>query len=378
MAKLKLLIVDEDKVYLENILNYIMIYIKKFEVVGFSSIEKSINYLEENDDIDIIAISGSVLNCDLIKKIDKISKIFLYEGDKIEVPKDFVLIDKYQRLDSIVEKIFYTYAHELKRDDISLSYQKDTKILSFYSPIGGSGKTTLALSFARIADYSGFKALYINFEQFFSLNNVIDMSQNKNCLSKIFFGIKSKLNIEQVIKETILRDEQLKLDCILPFKSCLEVDEISIYELQTFVSHIKKFSDYKFIIFDLSSQLNHINNILMEASDNIIIPRKCDEVSTSKIHNFNQELIRHEYKIIQEKIAYIFNFCDDSKETIKEKFIQNDNTIFELIETNELMLNRMCLKSLISNKNAFKKFNNLIEQINNDELYSDNAEIKVF
>ena len=139
MVKIKFIIMDENKIYLEKLANYIFIdYSHKFIVETYSSIEKIKFFLSNNEfsNRDIY-----LMDRDLYLKIK----------DEIQF-KPIILssnpssneINKYISGKEIINKIIEIYGKREMVNEI-IEFNNKTKLIGFYSPIGGIGVTTLSL-----------------------------------------------------------------------------------------------------------------------------------------------------------------------------------------------------------------------------------------
>ncbi len=68
MARRKMVMADEDELYLLNISNYIMEKAPQWELNIFTKVEKLIKYLENSDNIDILVVD-EIMNWKFWQKI---------------------------------------------------------------------------------------------------------------------------------------------------------------------------------------------------------------------------------------------------------------------------------------------------------------------
>ena len=88
-------------------------------------------------------------------------------GDGARLSPEYKQIDKYQRVSSIVERVFENYAKitpaENKRKSVNAT------VTAVWSPAGGVGKTTVALAYAIKKSAEGKRVMYLNLEHFSSI-----------------------------------------------------------------------------------------------------------------------------------------------------------------------------------------------------------------
>jgi len=87
----------------------------------------------------------------------------------------FEMVRKYQRMDTLSEAVLLKYAEESNTLD-TVKGNSTTKITAFYSPAGGTGKTTLALAMATAGAQAGMSILYLNLEECSGFSEILDGS----------------------------------------------------------------------------------------------------------------------------------------------------------------------------------------------------------
>ena len=153
-----LAIADSNKEYLRKISEELQGY-SDLTIYVYTSADKLENAME-NESFDVVMfdpdLSESRINFSRVKM-----PICLYseEAENTSLYKECAHISKYQRISKIYKDMIRAYAEKA-----GYSYESDhagkMSVVSVYSPIGGSGKTTVALAIAGLAAKKGKKPLF--------------------------------------------------------------------------------------------------------------------------------------------------------------------------------------------------------------------------
>lgn len=291
MTRLKLVIADTDEAYVENITGYFMLnYSQRFQVSSFTDKACLIEYLsDEGHKIDVLLI-GSEMYSDEIPKENVATVILLTSERPNSENNDHYLIDKYQQGDKIAGDIFNIYAQRDDADVINVKGEKSTKIVAVYSPIGGSGKTTIATSCAIQCAQNGLGIFYLNLEDFQSTALFCDCRRGQN-LSNILYYIKeNSKNLQLRIEAAKCIDPEYKLHYFCPPESLLDLQESKPEELKALLDEFKNMSQYDIVFVDMSSSFDDKNIAVLDASDEILLVLPQDAVSDIKIDLFSNEM----------------------------------------------------------------------------------------
>lgn len=241
MRRYNLLFLDEDEFYLNNLVNYIMQeYSKEINAVSISRKEFLESALKNNSKIDLIVSSEGFYE-DSIKYLRDKNLILLTNNisDKSEVSS----IKKYQSVKSICKKII-----DICENTKNIN-EKETKVISFYSPIGGIGTTSLSLSIAEKAALKGAKVLYISFEESQSIDLYLGSKNKKINFSDVILSIKQRdENISEVFDKAVSVYDDMSLYYLSGIDSILDIEELSTEDIRELIDNIieKKYYDFVF------------------------------------------------------------------------------------------------------------------------------------
>lgn len=189
MAKINIVIADSDELYLNHLTNYLIEHMNTFEVYSFTTKESLIKYVgDKSNKIDIIAFTEDLMD-GTISVASAPVKILLSDGSFTEL--EFESVNKFQKAEKFINDILMIYAEKTGRVEAVSTGDKETKIVGFFSPVGGCGKTTLALATAYALASQGKRVFYLNAEKLNSTHNVLNEGNNGS-LSDLYLTVKTK------------------------------------------------------------------------------------------------------------------------------------------------------------------------------------------
>lgn len=291
MAKIKMVIADTDEDYIEGLYNFITCnYFGRFQLSSYTRESYLLEFLDNNTDkIDILLISPELYS-DQLQRYHIKTVIILSSGKLASGIENFECINKYQHAGKLINQILNIYA-EQNHSEVSVNAgSKKTKVVGFYSPVGGSGKTTVSIVSSIISTQMGRSAFYLNFEDFHSTPLLLNCENHLN-LSNILYYLKEK-NKNIMLKMEACRciDDVTGIHYFMPPESIIEMDEMLPEELQQLIIHLKNMSYYDVVFVDMSSSFNRKNVKLMESCDEVIIVLTQDSTTEVKVNSFIKEL----------------------------------------------------------------------------------------
>lgn len=249
-------------------------------------------------------------------------KLLLDDEEKVisSTFADAKRIRKYQRISLIYKNILDFYSEICGKD--ALSGNSASKIVTFYSPIGGAGKTTGALVSAEKFAQHGNRTFYISFEDIASEDCYLQQGAEKG-ISDLMRYVDSNTNIGMKI-EGMLKNRGANLYYLNHFTSPNDMYDMTAEDIHNLLTAIQKTGLFDVIVVDMSTCLEKKNLAIFEISDRIVVVERTDEISARKMNCFytmHHILNDYSYKMIR-----IVNF---------------DNGISNAIETNIPELGRI-------------------------------------
>lgn len=243
------------------------------------------DYFEEyfltEKNIDVLIIAEQLYKEQLLKHT--IGKIFVLQENPNDVPsrENVHYIYKYSSVKDIYNEVMYEMSASFY---CSGNKANETTIISVYSPIGGSGKTTLALGLATILNENHFRTLYIDAERMQTFQFYL---QNKDTLpSSVITDIQGK---EKVVYDSLkhyIRHEIF--DYLPPFCATLSSLGLDMSFFEYFIDSAKQSHDYDFIVIDYDNCLDNYKFSLFKKSDKVFLIQR-----PNKKDYFDMEIFLH-------------------------------------------------------------------------------------
>ncbi|MCX8129528.1 MAG: AAA family ATPase [Clostridia bacterium] len=333
MAGINLVIADNDEAYLDSFVSYmIRYYPHRFTVNTFSGIKDLRGYLEEvSDKVDILLISED-LEHDSVDKSKIGCFIILTKGKAARGEGEQYCINKYQYGDRLAACILGVYSEKTGGKFNGESKNKNTRVVSVFSPQGGSGKTSIALSACIQCARKGSMVFYLNLEEFNSTSAFLNCKSDLNFSNVIYYLKERSRNLALKIEASKCVDPVWGFHYFAPSDNDVEINEISFEDVNELIDQIKSLGIYDFIFIDMSSSFNARNTGLLGISDRILLVFGMEMSSESKIARFVDSLdifVQKGQEDIRGKCGVILNRCRQSVQSYSdyESIFDNANPV---------------------------------------------------
>lgn len=349
MAKIKIVIADSDELYLRHLTNYLIERMNTFEVCSFTTKSSLIKYIgDKSNKIDIIAFTEDLMD-GAISTANAPAKILLSDGTYTEL-KEFKSVNKYQKAEKFINDILMIYSDKTGRVDAVSTGDRKTKIIGFYSPVGGSGKTTLSLAAAYALALRGRRVFYLNAEKINSTSYALN-NANGGSLSDLYLTLKTKgANVGLRIIANKYTDNHTNISYINPAESSLEINELTTDEFKRLLEELERLGEFDVVVVDFDGEFNKEKISVLSEIDRIFVPFTSEPVSLSKIGLYMKELEMYdELRDILDRSILVLNKS-------------NQQSISAL--QNSGLLNSYEVKANISLSPVFADINNLLNSGN--------------
>lgn len=316
MVKVKLFIADTDCLYVENLVKYLVSKADNFEIdysTDFDTFFDKVTKVEQKN--IIIAVTKEFVNEKIIN-LPIETKILLADSE-VENIEGFKNIVKYQRADNIVNEITMLYTENTGDVNLAVTGNRDTKVIGLYSPIGGSGKTSMALALCMLFNDMGKKSFYLNLENICSVSSFLTENGMKS-MSDILISLKSRnVNVGLRILANRCHNELLGIDYIPMTESAIEINELTETEFENLIDAFEELKEYDYVFVDFSSDYGMKTLEMLKCCDKIIMPICQDCNSLRKLAVFLSEFDKHEIlKNMRDKFEFILNRCVQTHQEI--------------------------------------------------------------
>ena len=320
MGKIELVIIDKDADYVNCFLDYLMseqahrflvsVYTEESSIAGFitEEIERATNCI-------------CLVSHEFYEQVQHREKgIVILLADKesaLNQKNKGKAIYKYQYGNRLVAEIFKIFAEEGSTGDTyntgftSNANQKKHRIIGVYSPIGGVGKTTIAVGACIQSAWEGKNVFYLNLENIATTPLYFQGEQEKN-LSNILYFLKSKsANLSLQIEGAKCVDPLYKVHYFQPPDSSYDFTEDVSQELYRLLQELKITQQYDRIFIDFSSSINKNNLAVLRNCDVLLLVAEENPTSVVKIKCFLKELhlllSREEEAEFMERLYLVLN-----------------------------------------------------------------------
>lgn len=211
-------------------------------------------------------------------------------------------IEKYQRISCIYRKILEFYSEVCGRT--STRSEEYTSIVAYYSPVGGAGKTTVALASAAKYAMQGKRTFYISFEDIASEDCYLPQGEDKG-LSDLMLHIDRNTNISMKM-QGMMKTKTDNFFYLNHFNNPNDIFDMRTDELQYLIEAVRNTGLFDVIVIDMGSGIDAKNLLIFDKADRIVLVERPDAISQRKMTCFfSQQHILNEYG---NKMVRIINF----------------------------------------------------------------------
>lgn len=334
MKKVSLALVDRDDFFADKFSRYILEHNNFFEAITFTDTEYLLTYVSKNK-IDIIFIEESLYSENILSAVP--NSLVLIAGSEDGNIGEISVIGKYKKMESVLKSITFKYAESVGDSSVVAGGEGNAFAIGFYSPMGGCGKTSLAVAVAGVLKDRGYRVAYINMEEVSSAGAFFDMSI-AGTVSNIFLKIKNgQQNISFDIVNSFAEDPS-GIKYIGQAESAMEYNELTGEEISTFISQIKRLSELDFVIFDFSADYTVKKIKALKLMNKIVMPICNSGVSINKLNVFANEMELHpKMNMLWEKFVPIINKATTNDISDAIKMLLREIEIRVLIPYNQAL-----------------------------------------
>ena len=317
MSKLQLVIADKDEYYLHSFVDYLTAcYTQLFQVVSFSEETYFGEYLgSDGAATDILLVGTELLGC--IPEGVNGPSVFVLDGGNDALPPGLKerAVYKYQCGDRIVGQVLEMYSCSHPHSFYLPDGHKKTRVIAIYSPVGGVGKTAIAVGASIQSAWEGKAVFYLNLEEIPS-TDLFFAGEHGGNLSGVLYYLKHRVKDPAVLVETCRTiDPRYKIHFFKPPDSALDLKEEVADELRALIRILCESKQYDRVFIDMSASLDQNNLAVLEECDDILVICGPCPASVLKINGLIHELEslrRGKNLCLLDKTSLILNCCEDA------------------------------------------------------------------
>lgn len=302
--KKRMVLADLDSEYLNHIAGYFMEHAPQLEQNLFTKSEKLRTYLERGEAADILVISEDMLDAVPSNLGEKTTKILL--SSTMEPKEGYAVVKKYQKTQNLLNDILLKYAEKSGSAE-AIRGKSNTRMIAFYSPAGGSGKTALSLGLASSMAAEGKKVFYLNLEAIDSVSEILPHTSGS--LSDLILAVRSKgMDAGLKVAAYVGMEPEGRFFYISGLDSAAEYRELKGEDIQRLLKSIRDLAEYDEVIIDLSSGFSEIEEVALKEADVIYVPQVEGEAAVTKMRRFLRETeFQETWRVLAEKMKMIVN-----------------------------------------------------------------------
>lgn len=294
MKKPVLAICDEEGTYASKLYEFIHEREKEtYEVVLFTGAGECELFMKERK-ISILVIS-EVLRAILTGGINAENVLILTDNRPgPQAPGNSIY--RFQSGEMVLKDIL-KYCAEGSAPVIRRNTDKPLSVIGVYSPIKRTFQTTFAITLGQILSKRG-KALYLNFECFSGFDSTMSSKNKSDLMDLMYFWSCGSDNFSVRLGSVI--ETIGTLDYVPPVHSFRNFEGISSEKWLEFIRAFEEYTDYEYLILDLSENVNGLLDILRICSE-IFTLTDDRRISTAKLNQYETLLRETMYEDLLDK-----------------------------------------------------------------------------
>lgn len=208
----------------------------------------------------------------------------------------------------LVEEICVLLKNQVEEQKDAVPMEKTEGILC-YSPIGGCGKTVMALALAEKLSSDGYQVLYVNAENIQNFQYYLECRSSMSSEDLLYYICNQENNL--YLKQKNIGHDQF--DYLLPLDGMIPAMGIEGKAYADFMERLLNARTYDYIVFDCSPDLNETGMRLVEKCSRVIMITGESEAGSYKVTCVLDNL-DHE----DDKFRFVSNAYYDSMEKQKK------------------------------------------------------------
>ena len=244
--------------------------------------------------LDMPVIDGTDLSCICMPLVLR------SEETVAGIPETLKRITKYQRISSIIADILENYAKASEQGHDAEPVK--AAVSAVWSPVGGVGKTTVALALAAGKAQQGKQVLYLNLEPFSSIP--VYFSSAGKSISSVFEMLEANEGNVGVLMQSILRrDDLLNIAYFCSPENYDDINILSVDNISSLISACCGLAEE--LVIDMSSDCDERTRHVFDCADKILLVADWTSASQIKLSQFTSQ--HNTFARIKEKTQLVAN-----------------------------------------------------------------------
>lgn len=302
MAAITMLIVGQDIRYIEKLsLTFLEGLKDEVDLEVITDMDYFKEYAAVPRKIDVLIINENFISDDIMKQNIKLTVLlrtqehFLEKENTFSIYKFTPLQEIYYKILGKINNIFTWY--DDNRNEV------ETSLVMVYSPIGGSGKTTVAMALSAVLSELGKKVLYLNTETIQNFQSFLDC---KDCIAN-GFERKIAMHDENLMSNFRGAVGTEGFDYVKPMRYSTVSYGIKPENYLYFIDRLTGMNFYEYIILEVPTAFDEYTSTLMEKSSAVITVLNQDSQAVYKAEKFLENIDytdSNKFKFVCNKYKY--------------------------------------------------------------------------
>ena len=282
MNKIRLLIADKDKAYLNALIRYLVSTGNQYEVSGFTEVK---DFLEEGNDFQVALLGDEFLEAieQNPEKKRQFGGILHLAGSMAGEESGYKSVYKFQRMSSFLEQV-HGALDEKKLKKASVSGKNGQRIQVIFSPMHHELSLPFSLSMAKLLGEK-FQTLFIDMESISVLPQLLERDIRRD-LGDYLYHIIGKSDDGKNITDFLGFYENFYY--LAPMKGLSSLASVTVEQWICLLENIAR-SDFEQIII-LMDQTVQGEDALLQSADDILLLGKPGEYYEKSMNAFAAEL----------------------------------------------------------------------------------------
>jgi cellulose biosynthesis protein BcsQ len=271
MDKIQLLLLDDDQLYADNVMSFVRAteFADKVQVKLFTKIELMMQLLEKEAAASIVIISDAFLpKWRSIPSSVMVLHVSNTLSTHIESEDGLPSLYRFQPLHQLLTRILAYYT-ERNLGGVVPS-KKTTQVVSLFSSVGSSGKTSAAIHLAKQLSFRGKRVFYLNLESLSSVNQLLQGGEQQNFSQILYYLRSSPALLGPKLELLKSYDPRSGIDYLTPCNHIRELQEMSGEDIRILVEALVSLKSYDYILLDLEASVHFRIMKSIEVSDLVL------------------------------------------------------------------------------------------------------------
>lgn len=304
MHKLRVILVDKDDKYIQPLEAQFMTELKEqVELMVITEKDYLAEFFQKPQRVDVLLIHETMYDA-FIEKQNITEIILLTEQKREECVQGKRTLYKYTSTKEIYTRAM---SHLLLSGKVQEIQEKKTKTILVYSPLGGSGATTIAVGLSTILNEYGKNTLFLSTEPLQMFSSMLP-TKNRMPTEVERAVMKKDQNVGQSLIHSVQQNGNFQY--VPPCSAAFESQGMGKSSYQHMLQKIKEENQFDYLVMDMGSDFNEGTTMQMCEADRCLMVAKQDRYAVRKMEKF----LEHVDVSNTEKFQWICNFYQSQKE----------------------------------------------------------------